>query len=568
MSAKKSRRKKTAPAPEGRGVSLLLTTFLERRSGAIALALVMIASIRIAATYTVFSHTYDELAHLACGMEWLDRGVYQYETQHPPLARVMAALGPYLLGVRSQGTPHAEGERAGAAMNHEGASILLRNNHYDLTLAVARLGILPFFWIACLVVYWWGRRYFDPGVAVAALFFFSFLPPVLAHAGLATTDMALTAFLGAAFLAGSIWIERSTPAQGALFGICTGLAVLSKFSSLVFLPASAALALIWYFAAERPRLSVLASAVKERIPSFLLAVLVASLLIWAGYRFSFGNAGFANLRLPAPELYSGIQEVVQHNARGHSSYLLGQRSETGFWYFYPVALAVKTPLAFLLLLGSGFLLPFRTKGTLRRFGLPLSFAAAILLVGFGSRINIGIRHILPIYMAFSLLAAGAVLRLLQAARMRRWVLAALVVLFAWFAGSSLLSHPDYIAYFNELAGSEPEKIIVDSDLDWGQDMKRFARRLREVGAQEVSFVEGEDQYHEMLPGMPPFREMDLLIPSPGWNAASVTIWKLTRFGLEDRYKGLPFWTDRFPPEERVGKTILLWYFPPTGIPQP
>jgi hypothetical protein len=549
------------------GVSLRLTAFLERRSRAVALALVAIASIRIVATYTVFNHTYDELEHLACGMKWLDRGVDRYETEHPPLARVMAALGPYLLGVRSQGTPHKEGAPAAAELGHEGASILFRDNRYDLTLAVARLGILPFFWIACLVVYKWGRRYFDPGVAVAALFFFSFLPPVLAHAGLATTDMALTAFLGAAFLAGLIWMERPTPARGALFGICTGLAVLSKFSSLVFLPASAALALIWYFATERPRFSRLASAVKERIPSFLLAVLAASFLIWAGYRFSFGKAGFANLRLPAPELFSAIREVVQHNARGHLTYLLGQRSQTGFWYFYPVALAVKTPLAFLLLLGGGFLLPFRTKGALRRFGPPLAFAAAILLVGFASRINIGIRHILPIYIAFSLLAAAAVLRLLQAVRRRRWVLAALVALLAWFAGSSLLSHPDYIAYFNELAGSEPEKILVDSDLDWGQDMKRLARRLREVGAQEVAFVEAEGQYHEMLAGMPPFGEMDLISPSPGWNAASVTVWKATRFGLFDRYQGLPFWTDRFQPEERVGKTILLWYFPPAGIPQ-
>ena len=79
---------------------LAVEGFLERHGRAIAVALVLVASIRIIATYTVFSHTYDEPAHIACGMEWLDKGVYQWEPQHPPLARVATALGPYLLGTR------------------------------------------------------------------------------------------------------------------------------------------------------------------------------------------------------------------------------------------------------------------------------------------------------------------------------------------------------------------------------------------------------------------------------------------------------------------------------------
>ena len=179
------------------------------------MALVLVASIRIIATYTVFSHTYDEPAHIACGMEWLDKGVYQWEPQHPPLARVATALGPYLLGTRCQNTPNVDL----ASMTKEGLAILYYGHHYDLTLELARLGVLPFFWIACLVVYWWGRRYFSPSVAVVAVFLFSFLPPVLAHAGLATTDMALTAFLGAAFLCGLIWVEHPTLGHAALFGV-------------------------------------------------------------------------------------------------------------------------------------------------------------------------------------------------------------------------------------------------------------------------------------------------------------------------------------------------------------
>jgi len=293
--------------------------FLERHGWAIAVALVLVASIRIIATYRVFSHTYDEPAHIACGMEWLDKGVYRWEPQHPPLARLATALGPYLLGTRCQNTPNVDLE----SMTHEGLTILYYGHHYDLTLELARLGVLPFFWIACLVVYVWGRRYFSPPVAVAAVFLFSFLPPVLAHAGLATTDMALTAFLGAAFLSALIWVENPTLAHAARFGASTGLALLSKFSTLGFLPAGVGLALVWYFVTERPKLRWLIGAARKRIPSLGLAVLVACLLIWGGYRFSFN-------KVPAPELFQGIQDVMRHNAEGHPGFLLGQRSNTGF----------------------------------------------------------------------------------------------------------------------------------------------------------------------------------------------------------------------------------------------
>ena len=94
---------------------------------------------------------------------------------------------------------------------------------------------------------------------------------------------------------------------------------------------------------------------------------------------------------------------------------------------------------------------------------------------------------LPVYVGFSLLAAVAVMKLLEAGRSRKWVWGLLGVLVLWMAASSALSHPDYLAYFNEMAGSEPENIMVDSDLDWGQDVKRLGTRLHEVGATSVAW---------------------------------------------------------------------------------
>ncbi len=549
------------PAQVASPPALPTIAFLERHARSAVLVLILVASVRIVSTYTVFNHTSDEPNHVACGMEWLDRGTYTYEAQHPPLARVAAALGPYLLGIRSQGSPKPDT----LEVPQEGAKILYRDRHYDLTLALARLGILPFFWIACLAMYWWGKRYFGatgcPLGPVVTVFLFSFLPPVLAHAALATTDMALTAFLGAAFVSALAWLEQPGPLGGVLFGASTALAVLSKFSVVAFLPASLAVALVWFLCAERPTRSWLAAAVKRRLPSFGLAVLVGLLVIWAGYRFSFGAPDFTSLRLPAPEVFSGIRAVLRHNATGHPTYLLGQRNLTGFWYFYPLVLAVKTPLAFLLLLGYGVVLALRQRSPYRRAWIPVSFAAGILLVGLESHINIGVRHILPIYMAFSILAAIAVLRLLELSRARRWMRIGLALLVAWFAGSSLLAHPDYLPYFNELAGSQPEKIVVDSDLDWGQDMKRLAKRLHQAGARELTFNQLFIADLEHQHGFPPIREMNVANPSPGWNAVSLTYLKWARLGLWNAYPQLRLWPDYVRPAERVGKGILLWYFP-------
>jgi hypothetical protein len=536
-----------------------LLPFLDRRANILVFALILLGSIRIATTYTVFNHTFDEPAHIACGMEWLDKGVYTWEPQHPPLARVAAALGPYLLGIRSQNTPRKDI----FSMTFEGLAVLYSGHHYDLTLALARLGILPFYWIGCLVVYWWARRYMGPAPAVIALFLFSFLPPILAHAGLATTDMACTAFLGAAFYTALLWSEEPTIRNAVRFGVATGLAVVSKFSVLAYFPAAIAVALVWYYAAERPALGDLTASARRLLPAFGLAVLTACILIWATYRFSFGKVNFTSIPLPAPELYAGVQDVMRHNAEGHPGYLLGQTGKNGFWYFYPIDLAVKTPFAFLLLLGFGIVIACRKRPPFRRAWLPLAFSAGILSVALFSHINIGIRHVMPIYMGLSLLAAMGAVRLAELAPREKWAGPAFAVFALWMGASSLLSHPDYLPYFNFLAGDHPEKIVVDSDLDWGQDLKRLSARLKEVGAREVNFLPFSLADLEREHGFPHINaRIDALHPLPGWNAVSLTVLKQRRLGLRDNYPGLDPWpnTINIPPE-RIGKGIWLWYFP-------
>jgi dolichyl-phosphate-mannose-protein mannosyltransferase len=277
--------------------------------------------LRIMATYSETGITFDEPGHMACGLQFLAQHVYRYETQHPPLARMASALGPFLDGARPMGN---------ANQDFEGAAILYRNTHVLRTLILMRLGVLPFFGLAGLVVYFWTRRYIGTLTAVIATGLFTLLPPVLAHAGVATTDMALTAGLGAAFYALIRWAETPDIRRSVILGVATGLMVLTKFTALVYLPAAALLALASYVSVQRPAFHHLLTLIQQRAASFVLAVATGALVIWAGYLFSFGPVPGWHISLPAPEVFDGVRSALHHNSIGHPAYLLGRVSISGW----------------------------------------------------------------------------------------------------------------------------------------------------------------------------------------------------------------------------------------------
>jgi 4-amino-4-deoxy-L-arabinose transferase-like glycosyltransferase len=397
-----------------------------------------------------------------------------------------------------------------------------------------------------------------------AVLLFTFLPPILAHAGLATTDLALTALVGAAFLSLLSWFRDPTWRRSLLAGAPCALAVLSKFSALAFIPVSLLAIAAWRFFEGRGKLRDTSRQAARYLGPLLVMALTGFVVIWAGYRFSFGKVGFTSLRLPMPELFAGAQEVMDHNRRGDPSFLLGERSHSGWWYYYLAVLAVKTPLPFLILLGLGVVGIIRRQ-TPRGAGLALFFSLGILGFSSFSRINLGVRHILPVYLGFAVVAAAGGGFLLQFAAKARWATWGSAGILGWMILTSTLSHPDYLPYFNALA-PEPEKVLVDSDLDWGQDLKRLARRLKEVGAPAVGFDPFQPADLAAL-GFPPVHAGNPASPLEGWNAVSLTVLVNNRLGLWDNYPDYKLWPQRIPPAEKVGKGIWLWYFPPSRKPE-
>ena len=558
MSKKKTKpplRPATEPArPAAPGFwDATLIPFLARRSLVLAAALIALASMRIVSTYSQMSPTWDEPGHMACGLQYLAQHVYRYEAQHPPLARVMSALGPFLAGARPLGIKNQD---------QEGVAVMYHDGYPGRMLTRMRFGILPFFVLAACVVWLWARRHFGNAVAALATGLFTLAPTVLAHAGVATTDMALTGCLSAAFFALLLWAEEPTWQHSLLLGAATALAVVSKFTALGFLPAAALFAFLAYLMVERPGVDGVVAAAKARAWPAAIAVFTGALGIWAVYSFSFGKVNAWGVSLPAPELFDGVSFAIYHNTKGHAAFFLGEIRNTGWWYFFPVLVAVKTPLGWLAAVGFGLAAWWGKRGQLA-YWMPVAFAAGILLPGMTSHVNIGLRHILPIFTGLAILAGLGLMRLLERAARAKWAgpLAALLVL--WVAVSGALQHPDYLSYFNELAGSTPERIVVDSDLDWGQNIIRLQHRLRELGASQVAFGDVNLHANHLMiwPGLPLVQNLDAFRPVEGWTAVSPTMWMLRKYGLGYRDLSVQPWWAYYHPVEKVG-TLWLYYIPP------
>ena len=531
--------------------------------------LILVATVRIVSTYSVFNQTIDEPCHVASGMERLVKGTYVYDTEDPVLSRIAIAAGPYLFdGARPTGQPNCL---------FEGNEILYGGGNYFRRLSLARAGILPFFILASAVLWCWCRRLFGDAAALVSVFLFTTAPPVLAHAGLATTDMAGCACLLAALYSFARWLEAPSPRMNLVLGLCAGLAVLAKFSALLFLPLCMIAIVVLFAMSQRPS----AAQMLRRVPGLGLAAVVAFLLIWAAYRFSYGvmpnHELFASqpqvtiarflgpVSLPAPEFFDGIATVQLHNFLGHPAWCLGKYSPVGFWYYFPVALTVKTPIAFLglTLLGLGIIYRQpRTRPFAWQPWVPVVCSVLVLASVIPAHINIGVRHVLILYPLLSMAAGLAAVTLLRQGS-KAAVLAA-VALLCWQAVASFRTHPDHLSYFNELVTGDPAQVLSDSDLDWGQDLQRLSDKLRQVGAREVTLIYFGNAAIDKH-GLPPVKAPHLYERQSGWIAVSAFIRTVgrARIELQEHRSDTPLaWLDSERPVAHIGKSIDLYYIPP------
>jgi 4-amino-4-deoxy-L-arabinose transferase-like glycosyltransferase len=546
-----------------------------------ALTFVILGACLLAAgCWRVYSNTWDEPEHLAAGVELLDLGIYEYDTEHPPLGRLFMALGPYLAGARSFDTPGPSGVR-------EGVDILYSGGHYELYLTLARLGMMPFLALLLFVTWMWGRVLFQrPATAFLAVLFLACVPPVLGHGALASLDVPAAATMLLALYMLQRWLMSGTWREAVRFGLVTGVAVATKFSAVPFIGLCfVTLVLARALIPVRPHRAVPPRTWLTGLGLAALALLVPLFLLYgprhhdpaaAAFRYDWAvsyllqqqgmdhalGVVLQHLWLPRPltDLVNGIVAVKAHNDSGHLSYLLGQTRQNGWWYFYFVALAAKTPLP-MLVAGPIGLVGLARDGWRARDPWHLApLVVTLTVLAFASsfsNINIGIRHVLILYPFFALGAAWSLTRAwsalasLSSRPVAHAAAGALLALTAWQLSTLWSAYPDYLPYFNE-AVRNPQAVLVDSDLDWGQDLRRLEWRAADLRIPRLAIAYRGTAQLSQEP-LPPFTNLAPRQRTSGWVAISA----LARTRNPDDYA----WTDAYEPVERVGKTIDLYYVP-------
>jgi hypothetical protein len=227
-------------------------------------------------------------------------------------------------------------------------------------------------------------------------------------------------------------------------------------------------------------------------------------------------------------------KVVHIGGSGHDAYLLGEVRHTGWWYYFPIVLAIKTPIPVLLLAAFGLK---------KREVAPI--ALGILLIAMTSKADLGIRHILPIYVPIAILAA----------QRTKWS----AIGYAWLIAGSFLAHPDYLPWMNVFGGPQ---VVVDSNFDWGQDVVRLRDACRAHHIDDIG-VELFGTADLKRIGMPPTHGIDPFVAKPGWYAVSESFIIPAQARDPRAYRWLT--NQKF---ERVGKTIRLYDVIPSVVEGP
>jgi 4-amino-4-deoxy-L-arabinose transferase-like glycosyltransferase len=272
--------------------------------------------------------------------------------------------------------------------------------------------------------------------------------------------------------------------------------------------------------------------------------------------------------VPAPALLTGMRTAWLLNQRRPASYLLGRIKHGGWWYFFLLGVGVKSPIPFLLLAIAGLVYIAKFARERRWTAMaPAACAIAILLVTMPLNHDVGVRHVLAVFPLLAIVAGCGCSYLwhLQEGRPRVWGRIALMVLLLWQVVSTVRARHDTIAYFNELAGSDPSRVLISGcDLDCGQDLFDLTRELQARHVTHANFALWTSADLTAM-GLPEFDIPEPYQPVTGWFAISLRAWRLgdfRRHPLHEQYPPDAFdWLDQYQPVARVGKTILLYHIP-------
>ena len=472
----------------------------------------------------------DEVPHIGAGYSYLVTHDMRMNPEHPPLAKDIAGIGLQFLNLNQAAFQSGFWQtNVNDEWNFGRLLIFDSGNNADLIKHVARLPMILFFIFAAILIFIWGKKLYGETGAFIALIIFVFSPTVIAHSRFVTTDMpALFGVLSATYF--FIHYLKSRSWKNAILAtLFFGIAMLLKFSTFLLIPFFLLIALIYGFVAENKKI---ACSCKNLLWTILIMAAGLLFIVWPVYYFNVYNypplrqqndtrsilttvygesfqkySPILNLEIqaaanpvlrPFAEYGLGFLRVYHQTSEPHEVYFLGHVSLYGDRAYFPIVYFLKEPLAWwgfvlIALLYLAWQLKRPSKESVSR-GLKfvrnhfeesamIIWLAVYWFTSINSTFNIGVRHLLPTYPFAILLVSGQLARIFKdysfsgvLNKGKKLFLGLFIVLLAWYVYSSVHTYPLYLSYFNESIGgpSQAYKYVVDSNLDWGQDLIRFS----------------------------------------------------------------------------------------------
>ncbi|MDO8676615.1 MAG: glycosyltransferase family 39 protein [Candidatus Azambacteria bacterium] len=491
--------------------------------------------------------------------------------------------------------------------------------HYG-RLPIILIGLLLGFYVFRFCRELWGET-----AGLIALSLYSFSPTILAHTRLVTTDVAATAAFFISFYYLYKWLKVSTQRNLWIFGIVFGLALLTKFSIFLLIPILGFITLAWVLVQNQKKWfwfgKYIGGFIFALIISFLIVGAVYAFHIWnyppqkqiidtSFILTTFGFKPLANFNVwlsSQPYLRAfghyllGFLMVLQRSEGGNTTYYLGETGAAGSWTYFPVVYLIKEPLAYIILSLFAVFIALRKcvsycrnraikhwisdSVDLARNNFAETGMLFIVLVYFAfsinSNLNIGVRHILPTIPFIYALTARQIAIWIKGNITERipnylgfWQIfglywkrikksALIVLLFMWAILTVLFVYPSFLAYFNEIAGG-PDKghrFVVDSNLDWGQDILRLAQFIEKNNIKEIKmdyFSGAPAEYYIKTAKIESYNREE---SQKGWLAVSATIYSGACKGdkIPCSYGERAYtWLDSYKPVAKIGYSIFVY----------
>jgi len=552
------------------------------------------------------SVTMDEVAHLPAGYSYLTQKDMRLNPEHPPLIKDLAAIP--LLFIKNIKFP-SEIDAWQKDINGQwtfGYNFLYHSgNPVDKMIFWGRIPMILILILLGFYIFKWTRELLGNKVALLSLFLFSFSPTFLAHGRLVTTDVgaATGVFIATYYFLRAL--KNPDKKNIILAGISFGLAELCKFSVILLIPLFVFLALVWWLI----KLGNLKQAFKILISVFVIGYLLIGLVyqyhvlnypperqardtefLLASTPFPFLGkilvwASTKPVLRPLAEYFLGLALVFQRAAGGNTTYFLGEVSAAGWKNYFPVVYSIKESLAFhiltliAILYSAGLIKkPFwvnlfpRVENWIKFHFSEFAMICFILLywiVSLNSNLNIGVRHLLPVFpFTILLVSATTISWLKQPYSKLKYTIFGVLIL--WQAISVISIYPHFLTYFNELVGGPDKGYIytVDSNLDWGQDLKRLKKWIDQNKIEKIYvdyFGGGDAKYYLKEKYAPWWGTRDPQeLPKGSYLAVSATFLQGGRGepvpGFNQQY-GYYRWLDKYKPVTKIGYSIFVYYIP-------